>query len=115
MNKAILAGAQWRLDSMLSDCGFSAYRAVCGHDPVDLFGREAGDEDLMFAQDTSLAGQFVQQLELRRKAQGATLEEIGNGGLRRFLSHNKTFNCAEIDVSDMALFYEKQNRKSSPR
>ena len=49
------------------------------------------------------------------KAQAATLREIAHSKLRRLLARNKTFNCAERDVGDMALFYKAQNRKSSPR
>ena len=49
------------------------------------------------------------------KAQEATLTEIANSNLRRHVAHNKAFNCAEIDDGDMALFFNAQNRKSSPR
>ena len=69
----------------------------------------------MFAHDTSLAGQFAQQWKLRLRAQEATLQEIANRKLRRLLVQNRTFNCAEIDVDGMAIFYKAQNRKSSPR
>ena len=71
---------------------------VFGSNPVDLFGWEGGDEDMLFAQDTSLAGQFVNQRKLRMRAQEATLKEIANSKLRRLLARNQTFNCAEIDV-----------------
>ena len=73
---------------------------VFGSNPVDLFGWEGGDEDMLFAQDSSLAGQFVNQWKLRMRAQEATLKEIANNKLRRVLPRNKTFNCAEIDVGD---------------
>ena len=43
------------------------------------------------------------------------MKEIVNSKLRRPLSRNKTFNCAEIDVGGMLLLYKAQNRKSSPR
>ena len=115
MNKAILAEAQWRLRAMLSASGFPAYQMVFGSNPADLFGWEDGDEDLMFAQDTSLAGQFAPQWKLRLKAQASTLKEIAKIKLRRLLAQNKTFDCAEINVGDMALSYKAQNRKSSPR
>ena len=39
-----------------------------GSNPVDPFGWEGGDEDMMFAQDATLAGQFVKQWKLRAKA-----------------------------------------------
>ena len=66
-NTAILAEAQWRLNTMLSASGFPAYQVVFGSNPEDFFGWEDGDEDLLFAQDTSLAGQFVQQWKLRTR------------------------------------------------
>ena len=69
----------------------------------------------MFAQDASLPGQFVQQCKLRLRAQEATLKDIANSNLRRPLAHNKTFNCAEIGVDDIAISYKAQNRESSPR
>ena len=86
---------------MLSSSGFSAYQMVFGSNPVDFCGWEDGDEDLLFAQDSSLAGQFVQQWKLRTRAQEATLKEVANSKLRRLLARNKTSNCAEIDVGDM--------------
>ena len=49
------------------------------------------------------------------RAQEATLKEVANSKLRRLLARNKTFNCAEIDVGDMVLFYKAQSRKSAPR
>ena len=86
---------------MLSSSGFSAYQMVSGSNPVDFLGWEDGGGGLLFAQDTSLAGQFVQQWKLRMRAQEATLKEVANSNLRRLLARNKTFNCAEIDVGDM--------------
>ena len=58
---------------MLSAIAFSAYLMVSGSNPVDLLGWEAGDEDMMFAQDASLAGQPENQGKLRAKAQEATI------------------------------------------
>ena len=101
MKKTALAEAQWCLNPMLPDSGFSAYQMVFGYNLADLFGWQDGDVDLMFAQDTFLAGQFVQQWKLRMKAQEATLKAIANSKLRRLLAHNKTFNCAAIDVPFM--------------
>ena len=49
---------------------------VFGSNPVDLYAWEGKDEDLAFAQDTSLSGQFVQQWKLRRMAQEAALKEL---------------------------------------
>ncbi len=99
---------------MLSSSGFSANQKVFGSNPADFSGWEDGDGDLLFAQDTSLAGQFVQQWRLQMRAQEATLKEVAKSKLRRLLARNKTFNCAEIDVSDMVLFHEAQNKKSLP-
>ena len=57
----------------------------------------------MFAQDTSVAGQFAQQWKLRLRAQEATLKEIANSKLRRLLARNKSSNCADIAVRDSGL------------
>ena len=57
-------------------------------DPADLFGWDDKDEDLMFTQDTSLSGQFVQQRHLRIRAQEAALQEVANSKLRRLLAFN---------------------------
>ena len=86
LNKTILAEVQWCLNAMLSASGFSAYQMVFGSNPVDLFGWEDGDEDMMFAQDTTLAAQFVQQWKLRMKAREATLKEIADSKPRRLLA-----------------------------
>ena len=88
---------------------------VFGSNPVDLFGWEDGDEDMMFAQDATLAGQFVNQWKLRVKAHEATLKEITNSKLRRLLVHNTTFNCTEIHVGNTVLFRKERRWKSSPR
>ena len=58
-NKTILSEVQWCLNTMLPTSGFSAYQIVFGPNPADFFGWEDGGEDLLFAQDASLAGQFV--------------------------------------------------------
>ena len=49
------------------------------------------------------------------RAQEATLEGVAESKRRRLLARDKTPNCAEIDVGDMALFYKAQNMKSLPR
>ena len=99
---------------MLSSSGFSAYQMAAGSQLADLFGWDDSEEDLFFAQDTSLAGQFVNQWKLRMRAQEATLREVANSKLRRISAHNQTFNCAEAAVGDMVLFYKTPYRKSSP-
>ena len=115
MNKTILSESQWRPNTMLSASGFPARQTVFRPNPADLSGWEDGDDGLTFARDTSPAGQFVQQCELRMRAQEATLGEIANSKLRRLLARNNTGSCAEIDVGDMALVYKERNRKISPR
>ena len=69
----------------------------------------------MFAQDTSISGQFVQQWKLRMKAQEAAMKEIANSKLRRLLAYNKTFECTDIKMGDTVLFYKSPHRKSHPR
>ena len=82
---------------MLPASVFSAYQMAFGSNPMNFLGWEAGEGDLLFAQDTPLTGQFAQQRKWRMRAQGATLQEVANSKLRRLLAHNKTFNWAEID------------------
>ena len=81
---------------MVSASGFSAYQLVFGSNLMDVYGWDGSDEDLLFAQDTSISGQFVQQWQLRIRAQEAALKEIANSKLRRLLAYNKTFNCVDI-------------------
>ena len=60
-SEEILGEVQWRLNTMLATSGFSAYQMVFGSNPADLFGWGDSEEDLLFAQDASSAGQFVNQ------------------------------------------------------
>ena len=60
-SKQIPSGVQWCLITLIPAGGYSACQMVFGSNPVDLFGRDDGDEDLLFAQDTYPSGQFVQQ------------------------------------------------------
>ena len=80
----ILAEAQWCLNTLVSASGYSAYQLVFGSNPMDLYGWDDSEGDLLFAQDTSISGQFVQQWQLRIRAQEAALREIANSKLRRF-------------------------------
>ena len=66
------------MNTMLSASGCSAYRIVFGSNPVEQFGRKCQDEDPASAQDISIAGHFVQQWNLRMRAQEATLMEIAS-------------------------------------
>ena len=43
------------------------------------------------------------------------MREVANSKLRRILAHNQTFNCTELEVGDMVLFYKATTKKSSPR
>ena len=76
--KRILSEAQWRLDPMMPAGGFSARQMFSRPNPAGLCDRDARDDDLMFAQDTSVAVQFAQQWNLRMKAQEAALKKDAN-------------------------------------
>ena len=89
---------QFRLNAMLASNGFSAYQMVFGSNPADNFGWGDEDEDLLFAQDTSLSGQFVAQWKLRMLAQEAALKEIANSKLRRILAFNNSFGNVDVAV-----------------
>ena len=82
---------------------------------MDLYKWEDKDEDLTFAQDTSLSGEFVQQWKLRMMAQEAAPKEIAISRLRRSLAYNKSFNCRGVQIGDTVLIYKSTKRKSAPR
>ena len=103
------------LNTLVSASGYSAYQLVFGSNPMDLYGWIDSDEDLLFAQDTSISGQFAQQWQLRIRAQEAALKEIANSKLRRLLAYNETFDCVDIKVGDTVLFYKAPHKKSNPR
>ena len=69
----------------------------------------------MFAQETSLAGQFVQLWKLRMRAREVAAKEVANSKLRRLFAYNESFNCADINLGGSALFHKAQNRKSPHR
>ena len=52
---------------------------------------------------------------LRITAQEAALRESANGKLQRPLAHYQSFERAEVEVGEPALFYETAGRKSAPR
>ena len=83
---------------MLATNGFSAYQLVFGSNPADNFGWGDEDEDLLFAQDTSLPGQFVAQWKLRMLAQEAALKEIANSTLLRILAFKNSFDSVDVGV-----------------
>ena len=68
----------------------------------------------MFCQDTSLAGQSVQQWKLRSMAHEAALKEIAEDGRRKLLAYNKSCNRTDVRIGVTALFYKAQ-KKSAPR
>ena len=92
-----------------------AYQLVFGSNPADNFGWGDEDEDLLFAQDTSLSGQFVANWKLRMLAQEAALKEIANSKLRRILAFNNSFESVDVKVGDEVLFYKAPTKKSIPR
>ena len=69
----ILTEVQRCLNTMVSASGYSAYQLAFGSNLMDLYGWGDSDEDLLSAQDTSISGQFVQQWQLRIRAQEAGL------------------------------------------
>ena len=83
-SRQILSEVQWGLNTLISAGGFPANQMVFGSNPFDLFGWDGRDGDLIFTQDTSLPGQFVQQWELRMRAREAALKEVAN---------SKSYNC----------------------
>ena len=88
--RQLFAEVQFCLNTMVAASGFSAYQLVFGSNPADNFGWGDEDEDLLFAQDTSLSGQFVANWKLRMLARGATLEEIANSKLRGTSAFNNS-------------------------
>ena len=71
--------------------------------------REDEEEDLLSAEDTS------QQWQLRKMAWEAALKGVAKSELRRFLEHNKSFNCTDVNMGVPALFCGVVNRRSTPR
>ena len=84
--KQVSVEVQGRLHALISGGEYSAYQLVFGSNQVDLLGWDETDEDLLFAQDTSRSGQFVQQWTLRMMALEAALKGVANSRLRRLLA-----------------------------
>ena len=74
---------------MLSTGGFSAYRMVFGSNPVNLFGCEGDNGELLFPKDTFLAGQIAQHWRLGMRPQEAALRVVANCKLGRLLARDK--------------------------
>ena len=86
----LLAEVQWRLNSLISGAGYSAYQVVFGSNSEDFFVRGNKDEDLLSAQDASPSRQFAQQWKLRMMVQEAGLKDVANSKLWRPLAYNKS-------------------------
>ena len=110
-----VAEAQWRLDTLISGGGFSAYRMVSGSNPVDLFGWGDRDEDLTFAQDTSLSGQFAQQWGPRVMAHEAALKYVASRRPRQLLASDKSFAGTGVKIGNTVLSYKVPGKQSTLR
>ena len=75
-SRQIPSDVQWCLNTMPSAEGFPAYQRLLGSHPIDLFGSGADNDDPLFTQDASLAGQSAQQRKLRMGAEEAALAEM---------------------------------------
>ena len=51
--RQISSGVQWRLHTLVSEGGNSAYQLVFGPDSVSIVGSDDKDEDLLFAREAS--------------------------------------------------------------
>ena len=107
-SKRTSSEVQSRLHTLVSAGGFSASRLVLGLSPVDLMELDDRDEDLLFAQDTSLPGQVA-------LAQGSALKGTANSALRRLLAREKSLCCTDAEIGDSALSYKAANRMRTPR
>ena len=56
--RQVLTEVQWCLNSMISASGYSAFQLVFGSNPADFYGWGDRDDDLVFAQETSVSGQL---------------------------------------------------------
>ena len=85
--KQILAEVHWRLNALLSGIGHSVDQSVFGFNPADRYEWGNGKHEVsLFAQDTSLSGQFAQRWKLRTTAQEAASKEVANSQLRGLLA-----------------------------
>ena len=93
--RMVASCARWRVNSLLSTIGYSAYRLVFGPSTADLFGLGDDDEDLLFVHEARLSGQFARQWGLRIMAQGGALKEATNSELRHLLAYDRSLFCAD--------------------
>ena len=82
----IPAGEQWRLRTLISSGGFSAYQMVFGTNPADSFRWKDKGEDLTSTQDFSPSGKSAQRWKPRMMEHEEALREIANAKLRRLLA-----------------------------
>ena len=57
-------------------------------------------DDMLFAQESSVSGQFAQQWKLRMMAQGAALKEVAGSRLRRLWESNKSAKSTDIKMGE---------------
>ena len=114
-SRQILDEVLFRLGTLLSASGYLAYQMVSGSSPADLHEWKACGGGLLFAQETSISGQFAQRWKLRMTAQEAALEEMTDSKLRRLLARIRSFEGADARAGYSARFYESVKRKSAPR
>ena len=113
--RQLISEVQLCVNAMLPANCCSSYEVALGGNPADNFGWVGEDEDLLFAQDASLPGQYVAQWKLRAMAQGAALRKIASSKSRRILAFNNSFDIAGVQVGCEVLCYDAPSRKSSPR
>ena len=70
---------------------------------MDPFGRGDQNGDSLFTQNVSLSGQFAQQWMLGMTAREAGLKAVAEGELRRLLSRDESFDCADAKIGVSAL------------
>ena len=75
--------------------------------PMDLYGGDDADEDLLFAQYASISSQFAQQRQLRIRAQEAALKDIAKSKLRRLMAYTKP-SIASISKSAIWSSFTKR-------
>ena len=88
---------------------------VLGANALGPLGRDARVEDLLFAEDTSHAGQFARPWKPRAMAQDAGIAEVASSKLRRPSAYNKSFRCTDVTKGDSAPFHYAVHRKGAPR
>ena len=84
-----------------------------GSNAANLYGLGDDAEDLLFAHDAPLSGQFAKQWKLRVMAQGVALKEIAKAALRRLLAYKKSSSYTDLEVGESVLFYKASDRESA--